>query len=96
MKVSGEEESTLMKAFQGEDSMTRNEDVTRVLLTDGEWYHIEPGSFGMYRTAGGKVPFIRFIVLQADHPEAPATRYVIETFPSTLAALAYPAPASDE
>ena len=74
-----------MKVEDTDSTMVQNEEVASVLLTDGTWYEVELGSFGMHRTSG-KVPFLRF-TLKGHNPDG--KRVIIETFPNALAGLAY-------
>jgi hypothetical protein len=74
-----------MKVNDTDSTMVQNEEVASVLLTDGMWYEVELGSFGMHRTSG-KVPFLRFTLTgRANNGK----KVIIETFPNALAGLAY-------
>ena|ERR1700751_4974550 len=64
--------------------------ITQILLTDGQWYSIVPGSFKFYRTSGDHaVPFVQFD-LNAQNEQGEMVR--IEVFPATVAGWAYPTP----
>jgi hypothetical protein len=74
-----------VKVEDVDSTMVQNEEVAGVLLSDGKWYDIEPGSFGMHRTSG-KVPFLRFTL---KGQTANGKTVIIETFPNALAGLSY-------
>jgi hypothetical protein len=76
----------------GVRSQAHSEVITQVLLNDGNWYAIRPGSFKFYRTAGDKsVPFVQFDVLPAPGSQQ-AAPLRIEVFPATISGIAYPMP----
>jgi hypothetical protein len=73
------------------------QEITQVLLNDGAWYSIEPGSFHFYQApadSSGKrtgVPFVQFdlkeVAVAADGSQ---TALRVEVFPATVAGWAYP------
>lgn len=73
---------------EGVRGQAHTKEITQVLLTDGAWYAIEPGSFHFYRTGGDKaVPFVQFDLM----PNA-SGQLRVEVFPATVAGWAYPTP----
>lgn len=74
----------------GVRSQAHSEAVTKVLLNDGRWYDIIPGSFKFYRTSSDKaVPFVQFKIDEVDDRLAGLEGHTIEVFPATVAGLAY-------
>jgi hypothetical protein len=75
----------------GVRSQAHNQDITQVLLSDGQWYAIEPGSFKFYKTGGPQqVPFVQFDMRSATTNDGERLR--IEVFPATVHGIAYPVP----
>lgn len=71
-------------------SQTHAAEITKVLLDDGVWYNIEPGSFKFYKTSQG-VPFLTFKVPVFVGPTggSPVSGKTVELFPPRLVAVAY-------
>lgn len=71
---------------------THSQNVSHVLLNDGHWYAIVPGSFKFYRTdatEGPGVPFVQFdIDNDLDNDEMLVGKRV-EVFPASVCGLAY-------
>jgi hypothetical protein len=85
MKVESEAESVIQASLAGESSQVHNEKITKVLLADGVWYDITPGSFKMHRT-GNKLPFIRFDCVLTNDGDV----YTLEIFPNALHGVGFP------
>lgn len=73
-----------------------NKVISRVLLTDGKWYAIVPGSFKFYKTSPDKaVPFVQFDYERKDDSvfmsggSLPPVLTRVEVFPASVAGWAY-------
>ena len=100
MKVENTDKSPKFNLMEpdGVRSQGHAEDVTDVLLNDGNWYNIVRGSFKFYQTKrsdGGKgVPFVQFDVNGGLC--RPVTGKRVEVFPASVCGLAYVADKDDE
>lgn len=82
----------------GVRSQTHAEAVTDVLLNDGNWYPIEPGSFKFFKTGGDRaVPFVQFKVSRTGNasPAKIVEHKIIEVFPASVSGVAYSAESGD-
>lgn len=67
--------------------------ITQVLLNDGSWYGVVPGSFKFYKTSDS-VPFVQFDTA-SDGVDGVTRSLRIEVFPATVAGWAYPTPQTE-
>lgn len=68
------------------EGMAHAKDIKMVLLNDGNWYWVEPGTFKFMKSTDS-VPFVRF---QGDKMGTTKDNMVtIECFPATVAGWAY-------
>lgn len=73
------------------------EQLSHVLLNDGHWYEVKPGTFHLYKTYKNEVdktkegiPFVRFSGRLIGLPVSGIQPFmVIEVFPATVAGWAY-------
>ena len=77
-------------------SQAHNKVISRVLLTDGKWYDIIPGSFKFYKTSPDKaVPFVQFDYERENQSafmkggSLPPVPTRVEVFPASVAGWAY-------
>lgn len=97
MKAESTEQTPAFNLLEpdGQRGQAHSKEISRVLLNDGKWYEIEPGSFKFYKTGAG-VPFVQFKVNGGDFDCPDADDYLIEVFPASVAGVAYPAPSEQE
>lgn len=95
MKVENTEKNPKFNLLSpdGTRAQVHSETISDVLLNDGHWYEIVPGSFKFYRTkppaAGAPaVPFVQFDVALTEHYH-PVGGKRVEVFPASVAGLAY-------
>ena len=71
-------------------SQAHNKTISRVLLTDGKWYDIIPGSFKFYKTSPDKaVPFVQFDYEREIDNRGTFILTRVEVFPASVAGWAY-------
>lgn len=81
----------------GVRGQVHSEVISDVLLNDGHWYEIKPGSFKFYKTnqsSGVGVPFVQFDIAYTEQYRPVAGKRV-EVFPASICGLAY-TPSEDD
>lgn len=78
---------TQFKTTQGQ---VNSKEIKAVLLNDGHWYFVIPGSFHLYMTQE-KIPFVQFDGDKIEQAES-NTAQRIEVFAPTVAGWAYDIP----
>lgn len=82
-----------LETADGEHPQTRNELITKVLLSDGKWYDIIKGSFKYYRyklSSDRIIPYVQFKIPE-QHEISPGgmpytvAESTIQVFPATVA-----------
>lgn len=91
------EESTGPAFNLGKDEgvQSQNEgDISQVLLNDGVWYRIVPGSFHVFKPNEHErsMPYVQFDLAAAEGGTAGAGDMRVQVFPATVAGWAFPVP----
>lgn len=79
----------------GQRGQVHSKEITAVLLNDGRWYQIKPGSFKFYKTGSG-VPFVQFDSIEFNTELNREASVRIEVFPATVAGVSYPVPGEEK
>lgn len=79
--------------FKNIRGQVNSKEIKMVLLNDGNWYWVKPGSFHLFKTQDS-VPFVQFDGDKMGTPQDSAVR--IEVFPATVAGWAYDIPEDEK
>lgn len=104
MKVQGTEDSKIIESVTSatDSKLVHNDEINACTLTDGAFYHVEPGSFHIHKarsgnSAQGGPPFVRFVgIMESSTTGRVHNKSMVETFLTSLVAVFYPVPDPDE